>query len=209
MAVVLLYGQPSSLILPGMEKCLANSLTKIAPCTKSLSDVVRAATAAKKAAATIPVLCKQFQSQLVGARLNRAESLMCIMCDCLKNFDSHVESLHHTTSVVIARPLSQSASWNCLSDQWYFDRATILLENLSAVKTARTSISNALDFHFDWSSKITELPSYADLVFKVYQAVSTLEIEWSQLLRNVDEWRDILIAVLDGIGESGSLIPMS
>lgn len=179
----------------------------VSRCTQSITEVVRAALAAHKSAATLPLLSCQSDTLLVGARIRRTEDLFQIMLGSLKSFDNTIQAVQEKASAVVSTPAVQVATWNTLSDQWYIDHVTVSLAILTEVFNARNELSVALEHKATPGTR--KPPSYVSLVNDVHQAVQNLESAWNACLHYFDSWREVATSVMEGIGESGTLLPQT
>lgn len=188
-----------------MNTYINDIFDNVSLCTKSLAEISNAVSAAHKSAATIPFLHQDSQPLLVGARLLRTESLFHVMSEPLQSFDTALQVIRKQASVIVSLPVVQIATWNTLSDQWYINHATGLLDVLSKVLNAREELTVALKQPV--RSEFSNHPSYTDLVENVHHALRNLKTTWNNCLCFIDGWRDIATSVIGGIGESGSLLP--
>lgn len=188
-----------------MNTYINDIFDNVSRCTKSLAEISNAVSAAHKSAAAIPFLHRESQPLLVGARLLRTESLFHVMSEPLQSFDIALQLIQKQASAIVSLPVVQIAAWNTLSDQWYIDHATRLLDILSNVINAREDLTVALKQPV--RSEFNSHPSYTDLVENVHHGFRNLETAWYNCLRFIDGWRDIATSVIGGIGESGSLLP--
>lgn len=188
-----------------MDRQVINGLKVIVDCSRYINDAQVAATAAMKASTSASIFYAEGYTALSISRVNRTEQLLISLRNSLRLFDGQVDIFNRKIFDVTQLQNRRKATWNKLSDEWWQERAKAIVERLSNVKIVQSQVSNALDVAAVTHDP-TE-PSYEQIITTIKDAVNTLRDVWNNVESFINEWKDIAVAVFEGIGESGSLIP--
>lgn len=188
-----------------MDRKLVKALKLVPECRDSLEDVRTAVVAASKAAASAFTFHAEGEIDLSNARICRAEKLLVSLRESLRIFDPQLKAFLQELKAVTQLPIRRKAAWNALPDQWWQERATNMIEKLSAVQTSREVIGHSLDVASLGDDPVVR--TYYQLVEDVRDSVRYLNECWSKVEQYIEEWRDLAEVLVEGIGESGSLIP--
>lgn len=181
------------------------AIRRLPNCCEQVDDIETAANAAEKAAVSAAKFYQVDLVDLSNARMIRAEKLLESLRQSLDALDTNVEKLHADVQDALTQPVELQAAWNQLPDSWWRLRAQHVDLLLRQFVEVRGQVSNALDVENGDVHVIAD--SYAALVSNACSAVGAMVRTWLQVIEYFAEWKDLALVMVDGIGESGSLIP--
>lgn len=191
-----------------MDERVIKVITDLTACTPAVRNITTAASAAEKAAVSAAAFYDADLVPLSHARIVRAERLLSALRQDVADLDRKLQVLRVELSAAVAQPMHRIGAWNVLPDTWWHTRVMRMDELLTAVVRARAHLAQALpDRHADHAVDAHGCDSYRQLVGCVCECVAEMSRRWASLVTFVDEWKDIAIVMVDGIGESGSLLP--
>lgn len=188
-----------------MDKQVVKAINQLANCNDIMSDIVMAATAAEKAANSAITFYNADYVDLSNARIKRTEDLLNSLRQTLRSMERKIRSVHNDILKVLDLPVVMKAAWNALPDQWWRSRATTLKALLDEFERSQRGVMTTLNVVVDGTAGYGN--SYADLVSNIRSAVDGMSNKWRSVIGYVDEWKDVAAVMVEGIGESGSLLP--
>lgn len=188
-----------------MDKQVVKAINQLASCTDIMSDVGVAATAAEKAANSAATFYRTDYLDLSNARIKRTEHLLQCLRQSLRSMEKKVRKVHNDFFNVLESPVVMKAAWNALPDQWWRSRVTTLNGLLDDFECSQRGVVTVLDVVISGTAGVED--SYADLVSNIRTAVDGMNMKWRSVVGYVDEWKDVAAVMVEGIGESGSLLP--
>lgn len=180
------------------------ALGHLAECTKHLNDIQVASDSAKKAIESSIRFHKNNMNDLFVMRIHRAEQLMTLLRHSLKLFISQLSTL---ISILESPPSSKvigtdQGAWNKLPESWWRQRAQLMSQRAQHIRHLATKIHQ-----HDREAHNEEGYEYSKLVVDhvVKRAVQIVK-EWIEFLGYVDGWKDLAVAINNGIGEPGCVL---
>lgn len=186
-----------------MDKLAVQALSQIPTCTETLALVSASATTALQAAESSRVLLSHGHVKLAAARLSRCEKLLRVFREYHAQLSKQINQLHTTFTQAADLPQARQGSWNRLPDTWWHEHASQCVKLLDAVLNCLKGVDESLCLE---NAEQAVSMTYKNLVENICDAVKAVAVSWEVVKKDVAEWEELAITVVDGIGETGSLI---
>ncbi|CAN8075837.1 unnamed protein product [Agarophyton chilense] len=187
-----------------MDASVVAAIKILPSCSESIELLATAASAARQASNTAKIFHEDGDTVLAAARMLRCEKLLKSIRETLADISSTIKRAEKLIDLESNSTPTNQGQWNKLSDAWWLERARGIHSRLQTVSERESAVSRLLSKEQGmWGLFV----SYGEVVNEIADAVENLTKSWNGLISYTDEWKDIAIAVYNGIGESGSLIP--
>ncbi|KAI0563840.1 hypothetical protein FGB62_33g05 [Gracilaria domingensis] len=187
-----------------MDGSVIAVLTILASCSETVEILVTAASAARQASSSAKMFEEDGETGLAAMRMLRCEKLLKSLRETLPLMKASIKRAQNLVDPDSHATPTKAAEWNKLGDAWWHARGCTIHDMLHTVAARERAVSRLLCRETgEWEL----YDSYDEIVREIADFVEDLRKEWGRLVSYTEDWKDIAIAVFNGIGESGSLIP--